>query len=43
MCMARNDVGVIQLRNLLKFYEWLGWDDRVKLVKRLLRYWSQRD
>ena len=43
MCMARSDVEVVQLRNLLKFYEWLGWSDRVRIVEHLLRYWSQGD
>lgn len=41
MCMARSDVGVVQLKSLLRFYEWLGWDDRVSIVRRLLDYWSR--
>jgi len=30
--MARSDVEVVQLRNLLKFYEWLGRGDSVRIV-----------
>lgn len=41
MCMARTDVGLIQLKHLAKFYEWLGWNDKVRVVKNLLNHWSK--
>ena len=39
MCMARSDVGLVQLRYLERFYSWLGWNDRLSRVKELLSKW----